>query len=262
MSDLFARITELKKQNSTFCIVTVVDATGSTPRKAGARALVFPDGTIEGTVGGGSIEVEAVKIAQQVIASQKPLLSNYQLNDLTDEMICGGTMTLFYEPIYPEKRLTIFGGGHVGRAIAHVAFIAGWQVKVVDHRQEVLEPSFFPGQVELISSDYSNFIQSNSFGKNDWLVIVTPKHKFDEQVLELLIDFDTAYLGMMGSATKVSDILKNLQSRGISEKLLQRVYTPIGLNIGKETPGEIAVAIVAEMLTVLYRINEVTSCSK
>ena len=262
MSDLLFKIVEFKNQNKTFCIVTVVNTTGTTPRKAGARGLVFPDGSIEGTVGGGSIEVEAIKTAQQVLKLSKPLLKKYPLKNLKDEMICGGAMTLFFEPIYPQRRLTIFGGGHVGRAIAHVAYIAGWQIKVIDHRQEVLEPALFPEHAELITSNYADYIKTIVFNSNDWLVIVTPKHKYDEEVLELLFQQQVAYLGMMGSVAKVTDVMTNLKTKGISEKLLAHVHAPIGLNIGTETPGEIAVAIVAEMQAVLHGITEVISCTK
>ena len=262
MSDLFSKILEFKKQHKTFCIVTVVDTDGETPRKAGARGLVFPDGSIEGTVGGGSIEVEAIETAKQALKTGKPFLKISTLKDLKDKMICGGSMTLFFEPISPQRRLTIFGGGHVGRAIAPIAKIAGWQVKVVDHRKEVLAPKFFPENIELINANYVEYIKAASFDLNDWLIIVTPKHLFDEEVLMALIHHQTSYIGLMGSAGKIKNVMTNLKSNGISEKLLARVFAPVGLNIGTETPGEIAVAIVAEMLAVLNGTTEVKSCVK
>ena len=262
MSDIFSKILELKKQNKSFCIVTVVETKGETPRKAGARGLIFPEGTIEGTVGGGSIELEAIKTAQQILKTGKPLLKVYPLKDLENKMACGGSMSIFYEPIYPARRLTIFGGGHVGRAIAPVAQIAGWEVKVVDHRKEVVAPQFFPENIELITTDYVDFINTTSFDLNDWVIIVTTKHIYDEDVLNALIHFQTSYLGLMGSAVKVEQVKKSLKKKGIDEKLLAGVFAPIGLNVGTETPGEIAVAIVAEMLAVLHGKTEVKSCSK
>lgn len=262
MSELVERIVELKKKNSTFCVITVVDSGGTTPRKAGARAIVFSDGTSEGTVGGGSIEVEAFKQASIVIKSGKPLLKNYQLQELeTGPMVCGGSMTLFYEPVLPERRLTIFGGGHVGRSLARVSREAGWKITVIDDRQGVLEPQFFPSDSELICQDYTEFISNRQFGDFDWLVVVTPQHKNDEKVLEAIIKSAARYIGMMGSAKKVKDVFSNLKKNGIDEKLLKKVYAPIGLNIGIETPGEIAVSIVAEMLSVFYNIEQVKSCA-
>lgn len=262
MSDLIERIAELKKQQQTFCIVTVVDSKGATPRKAGARAIVFIDTKSEGTVGGGSIELEAIQLAQQVIKSNKPLLKTFQLDQLEQQeaMSCGGSMTLFFEPVVPDRILTIFGGGHVGRALARVASEAGWRIRVIDEREGVLDPNFFPAEAELISDKYLKFISNTTFGQNDWIVIVTPKHSNDEQVLEAVIHHPANYIGMMGSPKKVKEVMGNLQQKGIDENLLNQVYAPIGLNIGTETPGEIAVSIVAEMLAVLHRINEVKSC--
>lgn len=263
MSELIERIAELKKQGKTFCIVTVVDSQGATPRKAGARGLIYPDGSLEGTVGGGNIELEATQIAQQVMKSKKPLLRKFDLEELENGgMICGGSMTLFFEPVLPDRVLTIFGGGHVGRAVARVAYEAGWQVRVIDARDGVLDPQFFPAQSELISENYLKYISNQNFGQNDWLVIVTPKHSNDEQVLEAVISSATAYIGMMGSPKKVKEVVTNLRQRGISDKLLSNIHAPIGLNIGTETPGEIAISIVAEMMTVLYRIEKIRSCSK
>jgi xanthine dehydrogenase accessory factor len=262
MSELIEKIAELKKHGTTFCIVTVVDSQGATPRKAGARALIFLDGKLEGTVGGGNIELEATQVAQQVIKSNRPLLKKFELENLeSGGMTCGGTMTLFFEPVLPDRTLTIFGGGHVGRAIARVAFEAGWRVCVIDERESVLDPQFFPQPIELIHEKYKTYIHNQNFGPNDWLVIVTPKHGNDEEVLEAVVKSPAAYIGMMGSPKKVKEVMDNLKQKGIPEDILQKAHAPIGLNIGTETPGEIAVSIVAEMLAVFHRVNEIKHCS-
>jgi xanthine dehydrogenase accessory factor len=263
MSELIERVAELKKQGKTFCIVTVVDSQGATPRKAGARGLIFPDGSLEGTVGGGNIEVEATQIAQQIMKSKKPLLQKFDLEDLeVGGMICGGSMTLFFEPVLPDRVLTIFGGGHVGRAVARVAHEAGWRVKVIDERDGVLDPQFFPAQAELIPENYLKYINNQNFGPNDWLVIVTPRHGNDEQVLEAVIHHTAAYIGMMGSPKKVKEVMDNLKGKGFSEDILNKAHAPIGLNIGTETPGEIAISIVAEMMAVHYQVEEIQSYSR
>jgi xanthine dehydrogenase accessory factor len=263
MNELIERIVELKKQGKTFCIVTVVDSQGATPRKAGARGLFFPDGSLEGTVGGGSIELEATQIALQVLKSKNPLLQKFDLNDLeVGEMICGGSMTLFFEPVLPDRILTIFGGGHVGRAVARVAHEAGWRIRVIDEREGVLDPQLFPEQAELIADRYLNYIASQKFGQNDWIVIVTPKHGNDEEVLEAVIKSPAAYIGMMGSPRKVTEVMANLKQKGIPEEILKKAHAPIGLNIGTETPGEIAISIVAEMLAELHQVKEIMACSK
>ncbi len=264
MSELIERIAELKSQGKTFCIVTVVDSQGATPRKAGARGIVFPDGALEGTVGGGNIELEAVDIALQVLRSKTPLLKTFQLDKLEihSPMICGGAMTMFFEPVFPDRILTIFGGGHVGRVVARVAHESGWRIRVIDEREGVLDPKFFPDQAELIAEKYLQYISNTKFGANDWLVIVTPKHGNDEEVLEAVVEEPAAYIGMMGSPKKVKEVMENLKRKGLSEDILKKAHAPIGLNIGTETPGEIAISIVAEMLAVLYQVKEIRHCSK
>ena len=262
MAEFIERIAELKSQGKTYCIITVVDSKGATPRKAGARAIVFKDGTSEGTVGGGAIEVEAFKVALDVLKSGEVLLKHYQLDQLeTGAMICGGSMTLYYEPVLPMRLLTIFGGGHVGRALSRVANEAGWLVRVVDERDGVFDTKFFPVSAEFINENYLEFIDKHKFGENDWLAIVTPKHKYDESVLKAVITSDAKYIGMMGSSKKVKEVKTNLAQQGVNENLLSKVHTPIGLNIGTETPGEIAVAIVGEMLALRNQVKDVKSCS-
>jgi len=263
VSELIERIAFLKKLNQTFCIVTVVDSSGATPRKAGARAIIFPDSSMEGTVGGGAIELEAIKVAQTVLNQKKPLFHHFELDKLeTDAMICGGSMSLFFEPVLPDRVLTIFGGGHVGKSLARVASEADWQIRVVDEREGIFDDKCFPENAELIHDKFPNFIAKNELGSNDWIAIVTPKHKNDEQVLEAVIHSPAAYIGMMGSPKKVKEIMTSLVEKGISQSLLNKVYAPIGLNIGTETPGDIAISIVSEMLAVLNQIETIKSCSQ
>ncbi|MDW7682437.1 MAG: XdhC family protein, partial [bacterium] len=200
MAELIERIAELKAQGIQFCIVTVVDTKGATPRKAGARAVVFENGRAEGTVGGGAIEVVAFQKAVEILKTGAPSLIHYKLDQLEQAaMICGGEMTIFYEPVYPEKIVTIFGGGHVGRAVAQVASVAGWKVRVIDEREGALDPAAFPKNSSLVAQPYIEFIDKQAFDRYDWLVIVTPKHKHDESILERVVDCSARYIGMMGS---------------------------------------------------------------
>jgi xanthine dehydrogenase accessory factor len=177
-------------------------------------------------------------------------------------MACGGSMTLFYEPVSSKRLLTIFGAGHVGRALARVAYEAGWSIRVVDDRDGIFDNSFFPKQTECVAAPYIDFIQNQQFSENDWLAIVTPKHSYDESVLRAVIASQAKYIGMMGSPKKVKEVMAKLNSDGIYENLLKKVYAPIGLNIGTETPSEIAIAIVGEMLALLHGISEIKFCSR
>jgi len=260
MLELIDKISNLIKDNLSFCLITVVETTGTTPRKAGAKAVVLDNGKTFGTIGGGSIESSAIENALNVLKNRKSCLQVYKLEDLENQMACGGSMTLFYEPYYPQKRLTIFGGGHVGRALSHAAHISGWKVAVVDHRSGILDPTFFPKNTTLVSQTYSSYIGETEFDQNDWLVIVTPQHQYDEEVLHLLLSKQVAYLGMMGSLKKVNEIRNSLLVKGVQSESLEHVHAPIGLNVGTETPGEIAISIIAEMQAVLHNINKIKSC--
>lgn len=262
MSDIFDKIVEFKTRGQAFCIAAVVATSGSTPRSAGAKGLIFPDGTIVGTVGGGPIEVEAIKIAKSVLESGEPLLKELSLSALENEMFCGGSMTLYFDPVLPAQRLTIFGGGHVGRAIAQAAHLLDWQIIVVDQREAILNQALFPENSRLVCIDYAAYLQTHSFSKSDWVVIATPQHEYDESVLEQVLAHAARYVGMLASKSKVKVIMGNLRNKGIEQKLLDRVYSPVGLNIGTETPAEIAIAIVAEMLAIKNDIREVRSCSR
>ncbi len=177
-------------------------------------------------------------------------------------MICGGTMSLFFEPVTPSRVLTIFGGGHVGRSLARIANEAGWQIRVVDEREGIFENDYFPENAELTQDSFDNFLAHTEFGSNDWIAIVTPRHKNDEQVLEAMIHSSVAYIGMMGSPKKVKEIKTNLIEKGISPEDLNNVHAPVGLNIGTETPGEIAISIVSEMLALLNDVKTIKSCSR
>ncbi len=262
MAELIERIAELKSKNEKFCIITVVESEGSTPRTAGARAIFFADGKTEGTVGGGSIEVEAFKAAKHVLADGKPVLMKYVLDKLEQsEMMCGGTMTLFFEPVLTAHLLTIFGGGHVGKALAKIAHETGWSIRIVDDRDGILDPNQFPENTKLIAQKYVRFIEDTQFSSNDWLVIATPQHQHDELVLENVVNLLVRYIGMMGSAKKVKQIFDNLSKKGISTLALEKVHAPIGLNIGTETPGEIAISIVSEMLAIRNGIEKIGFCS-
>ena len=261
--EMIDRISELKSKGKSFCIITVVDSVGATPRKAGARAVVKADGSSEGTVGGGAIEVTAFKKALDIIKSGVPFLKEYQLDQLEEgSMVCGGSMTLYFEPVLPLRRLTIFGGGHVGQALSRVASEAGWQITIVDERNGIFDTNDFPDGARLVNESYLDYCKKQEFDENDWLVIVTPQHRDDESILGNVARVPAKYIGLMGSPKKIKEVMTNLKDKGIEAEYLNRVRAPIGLNIGTETPGEIAVSIVSEMLSVHHGIEQIKSCSE
>jgi xanthine dehydrogenase accessory factor len=230
-----------------FAVVTVAATTGSVPRAPGSKMFVYADGRISGTIGGGKFESLVIAEAQAAIKNKKPLLKTYPLREGEADSfgaICGGEVTVFIEPQVTGEALFLIGAGHCARAIAKLAAECGLFVTVVDDRGDLLAdlPPAVTGISETAPRD---FIVSRSWQSDEALVIVSRNHEIDRDALAVAVDQTGAgYIGMIGSARKV-------RRRGISEEKLERVYAPFGLDIGADSPAEIAVSCVAEVLAVL-----------
>jgi xanthine dehydrogenase accessory factor len=255
LADIYDEIARMHREGAPGVVATVIAVGGSTPRGAGAKMVVHPDGRTLGTVGGGSIESTVIERAKTLAASGEPVLLSFDLEDDTG-MICGGKMDIFLEPVAGGPPVLVVGGGHVGQAVARAAGHAGFRVTVVDDRPEVVTSERFPfadrrlvGGTELLGSDIS--VDESTF-----VVIVTRGHRFDKDWVEAFADNWPMYLGMIGSATKVKRTFEQMSADGVSEETLQKIYAPIGLDIGAETPDEIAVSIVAEMIAVRHGVTD------
>ncbi len=229
------------------CIVT--ETTGSTPRKAGSKMLVFQDGAIKGTVGGGSVEFQTIQDALKIISCGEPFTKRFHLEEDL-KMHCGGTMDVYFEPIGCLPKLYIFGGGHIGKALAGYAVGLGFRPFVFDQREGIFESWNLP-EIETRYGDLLQIIDSLEFDSNTYIVIVTHQHEFDEKVLLDCLPRQFAYLGMIGSKRKVADIRKNaLENHTIADAQLNKVDMPIGIPFAAETPAEIAISIIAKMIDV------------
>jgi len=249
MKDILFHLSELKDQDLAFTFCLVTEAKGSTPRKEGAKMLVFADGTISGTIGGGSIEKQAIDEAIQVLKSGKPLKKSYQLE--TDlQMQCGGNMEIYFEPFNKNIKLYIFGAGHVGREVGRFATDLDFKVIFVDNREGIY--SEFPSSyAQCINNDYFKTIEETEFTSRDFAVITTPNHQYDEQIMLRMAKLNLAYVGMIGSKRKVAESKKRLLSQNIiTEEQLNSVDMPIGIPFQAETPREIAISIVAKLIDV------------
>jgi xanthine dehydrogenase accessory factor len=229
------------------CIVT--GTSGSTPRKAGSKMLVYGDGFIKGTIGGGSVEFQVIQDALKLIATGEPMVKNYHLEDDL-EMHCGGTMQVYFEGIGCSPKLYIFGGGHIGKALAGYASGLGFKTTVFDQREGIFDTWELSG-VETFVGNYLQIIEKTIFDKNSYIVIVTPKHEFDETILLACAPLEYAYIGMIGSKRKVAEIRnKALENNVLTAEILSRIDMPIGLPFAAETPAEIAISIAAKMIDV------------
>ena len=246
MEDIYKTIVEVLQKGERASLATVIARKGSTPACIGFKMLVLSNGEILGTVGGGCIESEIRNIAIEVMESRISRLFSFELND--ENSICGGSMEVFIEPIITSEKLYIFGAGHIGQALSKIAAMTGFNVIIIDDREEYANRERFPEAHNIIVSDFGDSFQQLEIDDNSFIVIVTRGHTYDELVLGLACQTKAKYIGMIGSKKKIQSVFNNLRQKGISNEKLSEIHAPIGLDIGSETPSEIAVSILAEMI--------------
>ena len=264
--DLYDEIAALRARGEPAALATVIGTRGSTPGRDAMKMLIRHDGTTHGTVGGGSMEEEVRGLGLQVLADEACRRATFELStEAVDdsELICGGTVEVFVEPLtIPTAYL--LGAGHLARAIAPVAAIAGFRVVVADDRDSHAAAERFPDARE-VSARPSEKIFSElapRMGPASYCVIVTRSHQLDERCAEALLRTPARHVGMIGSKNKVRRCHDHLRAQGLDDAGIARLAAPVGLDVGAQTHGEIAVAIVAEMVRVRRGVAEGKVASK
>lgn len=255
MSDALLEELLAARQARTPCaLVTVAATTGSVPRAAGAKMLVYAEGKISGTIGGGKFEALVANEASAALRTKKPVLKTYPLHEGEPESfgaICGGEATVLIEPQSFSEAIYLIGGGHCARAIAKLAVDAGFFVSVIEDRPEFME-DLPTGVARLTDMAPPEFIATHSWQSDEALVIVSRNHEIDREALAVAVEQTGAgYVGMIGSKRKVRLVFEKLRERGVANEKLLRVYAPLGLDIGADSPAEIAISALAEIITVL-----------
>lgn len=245
--DWLARVGTLLRHGQRAALVTVVETRGSTPRKAGARMVVLEDGRIEGTVGGGSVEHVLQSAAVRVLGAGAPELVTYRLTQELG-MCCGGTMTFFVEPIMQAPTLLVFGCGHVGTALVHAAAPLGFDIIAIDDLPENLAVERLPQASRTVASYHADDIRALPFGADTYVVIATREHSLDQRLLEVCLTQPSRFLGVIGSVRKARMQEDRLRAKGFGDADLARVRCPVGIDVGAETPEEIAVSICAALI--------------
>jgi xanthine dehydrogenase accessory factor len=246
--DIFEEIALVKKGGGRAVLATVIEAMGSSPGKPGARMIVKTDGSTVGTIGGGAVEKRITEEALEVAKGNETKLLRYELEDLG--MACGGGMSIFLEPLVSNPDLIIFGAGHIGSALSKIGGLLGFSTTVVDSRQEFANRERLPWADTVIAEDYQKTLQELTLTDTSYIIILTHRHANDFEILEHCIKQQFFYLGMIGSRKKVATALQQLREKGVGEESIKRIYAPIGITIGAETPEEIAVAIAAQLVAV------------
>jgi xanthine dehydrogenase accessory factor len=274
-ADLLAKMAELAQTGVPFVVATVVRTAGSTPRAAGAKMVVFPDGSTIGTVGGGRLEFEVTRDALAALARGESEFNAYRLRpaeaglagvepagaasraqgkpeERVLGMLCGGDAEVFLEVFGHSRQLLIVGAGHIGQKLAEMARALDFRVVVVDERADMVTEGRFPEANELICASPSDVANRVSIGPGTMIVIVTHGHLHDKAALAAVVDSPAAYIGMIGSRSKVRAVMAELRSEGADPALLDKVHAPIGLDLGGQRPAEIALSILAEIVADQY----------
>jgi len=250
--DLFEEIVRMRRAGVRGALATIVHTSGSIPSYESSRMLVREDGTTAGTIGGGCVEADVWAAAKEVMEKETPRKMVFHLNNeatYDNGLICGGSVEIFVEPILPQPVVYLFGGGHISTAVAKAAQAAGFGVGVVDDREAFANAQRFPMAQEIFTS-YDEAFEKLKPNGSSYLVIVTRGHKEDMRVLAWAVRTPARYVGMIGSKRKVLSVYEALEKEGYRREEFERVYAPMGLEIGALSPEEIALSIVAELVAV------------
>lgn len=253
--EVFRAVARFLEEGSAAALCTVEATAGSTPREAGSRMAVSADGRMAGTVGGGALEHAIVERARACLRSgcgetAELALDAGRAGGLPAE--CGGTVRVRIEVLGAPRRVVIFGAGHVGAATARVARDAGLLPLVLDDRADLLEPLAAEG-IAVRAAPAEGAVAAAGLRPEDAVVVVTRGHAHDERIATDALRGELAYAGMIGSRRKVAVTRERLAEAGIPPERIAALHAPIGIDIGAETPGELGVCIVAEVIRVLRK---------
>ena len=249
--DIYDEIVRLRKHGQKCALATIVQVNGSIPSYESAKMLVREDGSMMGTIGGGCVEAEVWTAAREVIDSEKPKHLTFSLGQdaaYDTGLICGGQLNIFVEPVVPQPRALIFGGGHVSKGISKVANLAGFATTIIDDRVAFANPDRFPEAEETFADEYEAVFPKLTVTNSTYLIIVTRGHRDDMRVLRWAVTTPARYISMIGSKRKTISVIHELEKEGFPREVFEKVFAPMGLEIGAETPEEIAVSVVAEMI--------------
>ncbi len=241
------------KDNRAIWQATIVATDGSSPARSGMKMLIPASGDLHGNLGGGELEHQIIAFVRQ----QAPALPQtmtfelspaHQTGSHSTSMICGGSATVYIEALHLPHQLYIIGAGHCGRALGKLAKLCDFHVTLVDNRSESLSGDMTEYCHQAILDDYQDIGQAVCFTPQTFIVIMTHGHAHDRQVLQQCLRREYRYLGMIGSKNKVAETFSTLSEQGYSQAELDKVHAPIGLRIGSQSPHEIAISIMAEII--------------
>jgi xanthine dehydrogenase accessory factor len=251
--DVYDELIRLRRLGQKCAIATIVQVRGSIPSFESAKLLVREDGSMIGTIGGGCVEAEVWNAAREVMETEKSKHMSFNLGQdaaYDNGLICGGQLDVFVEPVIPSPRAIIFGAGHISKSLCKVASLAGFSTTIVDNRDSFANRERFPEADEIFAEEYEDVFPKLNIYESTYLIIVTRGHRDDMRVLRWAATTPARYVAMIGSKRKVLSVVKELEKNGLSRDQLDRIYAPMGLEIGAISPEEIAISVAAEMIAV------------
>jgi xanthine dehydrogenase accessory factor len=247
---LLERLVEAERQGKSAALATIVRAQGSVPRHVGSKMLVYADGSFEGTIGGGELESRVIEAALEALRSGRPGMVHFALNSLSsgDPGVCGGELDVYLEPFMSKPTLLVIGGGHVGKAVVHLAHWLGFRVIVSDDRPEFADGQAIPDADDCIAGPLADVPARVGIDGRTYVLLTTRGVPIDVQALPALLETPAAYIGVIGSRRRWEVCAEQLKQQGVPQEQIDRVHSPVGLELNAETPEEIAVSMLAEII--------------
>lgn len=250
-ADVYEWLARARRERTPAVLATVVEVTGSAPQVPGAKLLLLADGRAAGTIGGGAFERRVLEEARDLMGARGPVSKTFTLNLTRDlGMCCGGEMKVFLERVLGADRLVVFGAGHIGRALCEAAAAAGFEVTVVDEREQWATRERFPRAKQVVCEEPEVALSELLLDEATYCVVVTHDHPLDQALVKALCGSPARFVGLIGSRAKRNKFLMRLRAQGVPEEALARIRSPLGLAIGAVTPEEIAVSVVGELVAV------------
>lgn len=252
--ELLIKALKAAQKGQKYAFATVVDATKKgTPQKTGAKMIVLEDGSLFGTIGGGRNEKAATQECLTAIKTGKPGLFTYDYFGHEGQSVCGGQMKVFIEPARSKKRFIICGAGHIALPLSAMAKMLNFEVTIIDNRKDFANPKRFPHVDHIEVGDHAKKLAKMAINKNTYIMIVTQGNEHDFECLKTIVTSDAGYIGVISSQPKQVKFFNRLKKTGIDQKYLKRINIPAGIDIGAQSPAEIAVSIAAELIKTVNR---------
>jgi len=252
--DIYEEIVGLRARGTRAALAVIIAHEGASPRKDAVKMLISEDGRQIGDVGGGMVEADVVCQAREVMETGKPKLLSFDLSGIDHDeraLVCGGSMQIYIDPVLPDPELVIFGAGHVAKAVAEAAEAAGFRITVFDDRAKYATAERFPYANVVLVKDPENWeaeINGLNLTSSSYVFVATQRPKTDRACLRRAILSPARYIGMLGSLKKTKILLEALRQEGVDPAQFSRIFIPAGLDIGSETPEEIAASIIPELI--------------